>query len=286
MRLSAIDILSPNHIRALIPALDQLGYHRFWSTEHHSPFQSGSPIVMAAIAAGLSRRMRVGTAGVMLKLRNPYRVAEEIRLLENMFPGRIDLGLIGAVPKEPICANLLDGRTAVDESGYGKKIIELIKFLRPSQEDQTDSHHFPGPNILRAPELWLCGTSRNTAQMAAMLGLSFAYHDHDYGRDGTPIQGPSIVEEYRASFRSFHPGDKPKVAVICYGLCAETNNKAIDNWFPAIGLPPNFIGDPSQCRSQLKEIEDRYSCGELVIQSVAKDVDARLISYALLKEIC
>src|SRR5438046_1992473 len=98
LRLSVIDLQWPGNLEILLPALERLGYYRFWASEHHAAGQSASPTVIAAIAASQTSRIRVGTAGILLNYASPLRIAEDFALLELFFSGRIDLGIArGAV---------------------------------------------------------------------------------------------------------------------------------------------------------------------------------------------
>src|ERR1043166_171815 len=107
--LSVLDISWPGHVPRLVTQLEASGYHRFWTTEHHTLSQSASPTVLAGLAAGMTERIRIGTAGILLKYASPAKVVEDFRLLELFFPGRIDLGIAGAgIPAHE--AIYLDGR--------------------------------------------------------------------------------------------------------------------------------------------------------------------------------
>jgi alkanesulfonate monooxygenase SsuD/methylene tetrahydromethanopterin reductase-like flavin-dependent oxidoreductase (luciferase family) len=171
MQLFAIDILWSGHVKTLVPCLERLGYHRFWATEHHSLVQSASPIVMTAIAAALSSRMRVGTAGVMLRLYSPVKVVEDFLLLELLFPGCLDLEIVGATPKEPLLSRLLDGRSQPDDVAFAREVTDLVRLLNPERsKDRSLDGAQVGPQVSTTPQIWLCGTSRRSALLAGELG--------------------------------------------------------------------------------------------------------------------
>src|SRR5262245_13002097 len=96
--MSLIDIQSPAHLPALLPAIEKFGYYRYWATEHYSATQSASPVIMAALAAGITDRIRVGTGGVLLRAASAVRVAHDFAALEFFYPDRIDLGIASAMP--------------------------------------------------------------------------------------------------------------------------------------------------------------------------------------------
>src|SRR5262245_43034946 len=127
LRLSVLDTHWPGDLLALLPELDALGYHRFWATEHHSASQSASPMIIATLAAVACPRMRVGTAGVLLNLYNPVSVAHDVRLLEVLFPGRIDLGIASAIPGGAMGVALPDGGS---HSSFATKLRELVRLVR------------------------------------------------------------------------------------------------------------------------------------------------------------
>src|SRR5262249_32353379 len=157
LRLSVIDASWPGHLLDLVPQLDQLGYHRYWATEHHSEMQSASPTIITALAAGISDRMRVGSAGVLLNLYSPIKVAEDFRTLELFFPGRIDLGIARSTPPGRLGAALLEGRSP-SRAEYAKKVRELARIVRyESGEPEEVEATSVGPHSDSVPSIWLCG---------------------------------------------------------------------------------------------------------------------------------
>ena len=104
MRLSIIDIHWPGHLPKLASCADRIGIHRLWMTEHHSDYQSASPLVACALVAAATKNVRVGTAGIMLNLYSPMSIAESYKLLELYFNDRIDLGIVSSVPEDPSIA--------------------------------------------------------------------------------------------------------------------------------------------------------------------------------------
>mgnify|MGYP001447671715 CR=1 FL=1 len=289
LKLSVIDILWPGHFPDLVHQIDRLGYHRYWATEHHSPRQSASPTIVAALAAGLSKRLRIGTAAVLLNYRSPLQVAEDFRLLELLFPGRIDLGLSSAFANKELHPLLLDGRPAPTSNAFEMRAEELVRLVRgtPSANGGIDGSAVGPAGASTVPEVWVCGTSERSATLAGKLGAAYAFHDYlNQGR----VDGPSVIETYLSSFSPTLAMPQPKFNIACYGICAETEIEARELWKARHGAAPfapdpGFMGDPEQCRTQLLRTQQRYNACEIVIQSLIDDHSKRVASYRLLADV-
>src|SRR5690349_20302964 len=127
--ISVLDIQSPVHMPTLVTAIEEAGYHRYWASEHHSPGQSASPAMMAGFAAGLTSTLRVGSAGVLLRLASPVRVAQDFALLELFYPGRVDLGLAGSSSFRFDAEYQLDVNLS-GRKGYEEKLTRLAQLVR------------------------------------------------------------------------------------------------------------------------------------------------------------
>lgn len=306
MKLSVIDLQWPGHMPALVHELERLGYYRYWVTEHYSPKQSASPTILAALAAGLleTDRMRTGTAGVLLNFQSPLAVASDFSLLELFFPGRIDLGIAGtSMGANPRFTAILDGRPAPDSRSYAHKIRELTRLVRRQPAADGGLHgNEVGPYVKTVPDIWLCGLSFRSAQIAGELGLSYAFHDYLHRTKEEREPGASIVGRYLEAFRPTPHMAVPQFNVACYGICAQTEARAQSLWEdvfrptkpseervihpePISGVPrPSFIGTPEQCREQLLEVRERYQVQEIAISSLCNDLALQIESYRLLAE--
>ncbi|MCG8458379.1 MAG: LLM class flavin-dependent oxidoreductase [Holophagales bacterium] len=290
VRLSVLDVQWPGYLADLVPHLDELGYHRYWATEHHSPTQSASPTLLAALAAGLAERMRVGTAAVLLRFRSPLAVAEEFRLLELFFGGRIDLGMASAAPEEPVRSALLDGRPLPGREGFARNVEEVVRLVerRPAAEGQVNGSDVgpavPGGGAGTAPTLWICGTSMGSARLAARLGTAYAFHDFLARSRPQTVDGPGALAAYRDEFQASERLAEPMCTAVFYGLC--TSSESLSRELEESRISPTFSGNPERCREQLLVERERYGIDELVIQSAeAGDFSARLESYQLLAEV-
>jgi alkanesulfonate monooxygenase SsuD/methylene tetrahydromethanopterin reductase-like flavin-dependent oxidoreductase (luciferase family) len=266
MVLSVLDLMSPAHVPRLIRRLDTLGYHRYWATEHHSPTQSASPTLIACLAAAMTTRMRIGTAGVLLNYACPARVAEDFRLLELYFSGRIDLGVAaGAVPDETL---YLDGKPRPDRASFAARVRALVELVRGD---------LVGPAGTTRPALWLCGSSVASGTLAGELGMQLACHRRGTGSSDTARE---VIAAYRDAYRG--PG-APYAVVAAHGTCAATESAARHLW-PAEGGSPSFVGTPRACVEQLHALVSGSDADEAVIHLAIHELDARLTGYQLLAE--
>ncbi|REK56744.1 MAG: LLM class flavin-dependent oxidoreductase [Thermobacillus sp.] len=302
---------------ALAEAADRLGYARFWVSEHHDTdglAGSAPEIVMAAVLAR-TRRIRVGSAAVLLQHYSPYKIAEQFRVLEAMFPGRVDLGIgRSSGGKPPSAAALQYG--AGSDATFERRLIDLAGFLR---DDLPADHPYAGvrarPSIPTVPEIWLLGSGTQSAELASQLGASFAYAHFFKG-----IPGHDAIRNYRDRFRPGPLGDKPRTAVCTVVICAETDEEAeqlaapvdlrmllIDKGeFARPYLTPEeadaypyseedreriranrtrmIVGGPDKVRRDIERFCREYGADELIVLTMLHDFDARLRSYELLAE--
>ncbi|NBR28309.1 MAG: MsnO8 family LLM class oxidoreductase, partial [Betaproteobacteria bacterium] len=178
---------------------DRLGYYRYWLAEHHSLMALADPCpeILVARVAAETARIRVGTGGVMLPHYSPLKVAEQFRMLEAMYPQRIDLG-IGRAPG--------GDRTTAMALGQGQysnaeDFPEQVQFLVAYLDDAMPAGHPFGkikaqPLGPTAPPVWLLGSSDYSGALAAQLGLNFAFA-HFISADG----GDSVMRDYKRAFQ-------------------------------------------------------------------------------------
>ncbi|MFG2875510.1 LLM class flavin-dependent oxidoreductase [Streptomyces sp. NPDC048337] len=190
----------------LAHAAEELGYHRFWVSEHHSvPGVAGSaPTVLAAAVAGATRRIRVGTGGVMLPNHQPLVVAEQFGVLEALFPGRIDMGLGRSVGFTNGIRRAL-GRDTVDADRFEEQLAELLGWLDGTQQAHPEVHARPAEG-LRIPAYVLA--TGEGAGIAARAGLPLVVGDLRARGKVTEVVGA-----YRKEFRPSAWGAEPYVVV-------------------------------------------------------------------------
>lgn len=260
---------------------DRLGFSRFWLTEH--PPQP-NPQMLAALVAGLTPRIRVGTAGILLHYHIPFQAAHQFLLLEHAFPGRIDAGFCAGGASGLAHTALLDGRPDPQAMGvFERRAAELIGFLREAVASRSEELPATAwPVRCGVPEIWSFGTGRRSAELAAKHGTAFGYSlFHHFSRDDT-----SSVELYRDQFRSTPGRPDPLVAIAVGGICAETAGEATalaaQNHNPF--LVPTVVGTPTECRERIETISERYDTDDIVFLNISPDLPSRLRSIHLLAE--
>lgn len=213
---------------ALAQRADELGYHRFWVSEHHAiPWlASTSPPVLIASLAAKTLRIRLGSGGVMLSNHAPLVVSEQFALLEALHPGRIDLGLGRAPGADPETAAAL-GRTPAGLSGdrFAHQLHDVLAMLGPDGAGGTGTLPprgvvSPTPVAASAPPVWLLGTSRYSAELAGSRGLPYCFAAHN----GVPAEMvTAVLDVYRGSFRATQRRAVPHAMVSVSVLAAETD---------------------------------------------------------------
>jgi luciferase family oxidoreductase group 1 len=302
----------------LARAADRLGYSRYWLAEHHSSegLAGTVPEILIARIAAETRNIRVGSGGVMLSHYAPLKVAETFRMLETLYPGRIDLGIGRAPGSDQRTASALQhGPGALGIEHFPAQIAELIAFLAdalPANHPFAAVHAMPTGNSV--PEFWLLGSSDQSAAYAAYFGcaFSFAHFINDEG-------GTAVMEAYRRHFRPSAGLAAPRGSIGVFVLCAETEAAAKnlassrDLWRLRLDqgllgpIPPveealayryseqelarvaynrrrQVVGTPGQVKARLLDLAAAYDVAELVVVSICYDFAARLHSYELLAE--
>jgi luciferase family oxidoreductase group 1 len=298
--------------------VDALGYSRYWLAEHHSsPGLAGSaPEIMVARVAGETSRIRVGSGGVMLSHYSALKVAEQFRMLETLYPGRIDLGIGRAPGSDQLTAIALQhGPGALGIEHFPNQIADLIGFL---DNKMPVDHPFARIRVMPAgetsPEVWLLGSSDQSAIFAAYFGcaFSFAHFINDEG-------GLEIMDAYRQRFRPSERLTAPQASIGAFVMCADTEAEARrlaasrDLWrlrqhqgvlapFPppedALAYPYSptelrvveyhrrrqIVGDPDQVTQQLTALAKAYGIDEVVVLTICQDFGARKRSYTLLAD--
>ena len=302
---------------ALAEHAEALGYHRFWLSEHHShPSIVGSaPEVLMAAVAARTTRIRIGSAGIMLPHYAPLKVAEQFRVLDALAPGRIDLGVGRAPGSDGRTAQLLNPDRSASER-FPQQVMELQAWV--SGRNWPAGH--PGHNVYAypqsdtAPTVWMLGSSDYGAQLAAHLGLPYAFAY--FITDG---QGADeALQIYRNGFKP-SPGLPKPVATVCvWALAADTDEEALrlfesrarwkmDRNLGLIGplLPPAeaardyspaeqlalqrlrasaLIGSAATVAVKLRQLAARLQVDELVVITWTHDPAAQMRSYELLAQ--
>jgi luciferase family oxidoreductase group 1 len=298
---------------------DRLGYARYWLAEHHNSAShaGAAPEVLIAAVAATTRRIRVGSAGIMLPHYASLKVAEQFRMLEAIAPGRIDLGVGRAPGSDGRTAYALNPAAAQAADRFPQQVQELLGWLG---EGLPLDHPFRAiraqPEVATRPQVWVLGSSDYGAQLAAYLGLPycFAY----FITDG---QGAAdALSQYRSGFRAQVGQMKaPHAAIGVFALCADTEAEAHrlyrsrELWrlsrdrgiFPPLPSveeaeaypysaaeqahldrlrPRAIIGTAEQVRARLEALADELDVQEVAVLTPMHDSAARQRSFRLLAE--
>lgn len=301
----------------LAKSAEELGYHRFWVAEHHHVLSvaGSSPEMLMMHLATSTKRMRIGSGGVMLPHYSAYKVAENFRMLEALHPNRIDLG-IGRSPSYQIVNRALN-ETKGKRVSYEQQVQDIYKFIT---DDTSEDHRFNSliatPIIETIPEMWMLGTGMGSAKIAADSGAAYAFAHFAKPSEA----GLDAADHYRKHFKPSRLLDKPKVMIAVFAIIAETAEKAeelakaFDLWllFVESDNPPPYypsvetakkrgissvekekviqnrkrmiIGDAEQVREEIKRVSDLYQADEVTIIPNFFGADNRMEGIALLAQ--
>ena len=296
---------------------DAWGYQRYWLAEHHNMdgVASSATAVLIGRVAAATERIRVGSGGVMLPNHAPLVIAEQFGTLATLFPDRIDLGL-GRAPgtDRPTMRALRRHLAGADEDSFPQDVSELLAYLGPPQPGQA-VRAIPGQGT-EVP-VWLLGSSLYSAQLAAYLGLPFAFASHF-----APDMLDDALEIYRSSYRPSARWPRPHAMVGANVVVADGEAEArrlftslqlrflgmqrgqrgllprpieptalASLWTPqeeagvARMLAASAVGSPTHVRAQLLALQSRTQADELMVACAVHDHVARLRSYELLAQL-
>ena len=323
MKLSVLDqsVISKNlnagitlqNTIELAKRTEELGYTRFWVAEHHNSngIAGTSPEILISSIAAQTNRIRVGSGGVLLPQYSPFKIAENFKVLEALYPNRLDLG-IGRSPggSTPTRLALTDGiRKSLNE--YPRQATELQEYLtNKSSNDDVQAY----PLIETRPEIWMLGVSQRGARLAAEKGTAFTY-----GHFINPISGRTAMKHYRENFHPSRFLTNPQANVCVFVVCAPTQEEADemaisqDLWLLAVERGKDtfilskeeakrvelseedqeiirknrkraIIGTPEKVKEELFRLKEYYQTEEFMIITNIYDFEEKLQSYTLLAE--
>lgn len=237
--------------------VERLGFQRYWLAEHHNMpgIASAATSVVIGFVAGGTKTIRVGSGGVMLPNHSPLVIAEQFGTLASLYPDRIDLGLGRAPGTDMLTARALRRDPATGADDFPQDVQELQSYFEPSRPGQK-IRAVPGAG-LRVP-IWLLGSSLFSAQLAAALGLPFAFASHFAPADMT-----QAVRVYRAAFRPSTQLEKPYAMLATNVVAADTDVEARRNF---TSLQQAFVnlhrGTPGQIPPPIDDIESYWTPAE------------------------
>jgi luciferase family oxidoreductase group 1 len=207
---------------ALVKKAEEWGFHRFWVSEHHnSTMIAGSaPELLMVRLASETKTIRIGSGGIMLPNHSALKVAENFRLLETMYPGRIDLGMGRAPGGDRISASLLNPSNHFSEESY----LQQLEYLQAFFHDEASSPYGPllaVPVSETIPVPWILSSSGGSAAIAAKFGMGLAVARFING-----FAGPEMVKDYKENFKPSREMESPQTLMAISVLCADTEEKA------------------------------------------------------------
>lgn len=284
---------------------ESLGFHRYWVAEHHGTpgLACNSPEVLIGPIAAVTSSLRVGSGGIMLPHYSPLKVASSFSMLAGLYPDRIDLGVGRAAGTSGRLAEALqrDRRQAAPDD-FPEQLIELLGYFEPRRDSAIRFH---------APEVWMLGSSPQSAVWAAEHGLPYAFADF------INSEGAASAKYYRQQFRPSTRSSAPKVAVAAWVFCADTDETAMrlsypfrmmalqlyrgrpipvpsveraeeflyKEGFPAETLPVGrriLTGSPNRVREAVEALATEYAADEVLAVNIVHSHEQRMRSYGLL----
>ncbi|MCO5731991.1 LLM class flavin-dependent oxidoreductase [Rhizobium sp. SSA_523] len=299
-----------DHSRRLAQKAEDEGYRRLWLAEHHGMAgiaSAATAVVIGHVAAG-TKRIRVGSGGVMLPNHSPLVIAEQFGTLDALFPGRIDLGLGRAPGTDMRTARALRRNLEAGADSFPQDILELQRLLGPQQEDQPI---LAVPGMDSNVPIWLLGSSIYSAHLAAALGLPYAFASHF-----APDMLLDAIAIYRERFQPSETLDRPYVMAGLMGVAAPTDEEAQYHFTSAqqqfVNLRRNVrgrfprpvksmdgfwtemermtvehtlryaaVGSPQTVSKTLAGFVEQTGADELIISMPIHDIEARLTSVEL-----
>ena len=294
---------------------DSLGYYRYWVAEHHASdaLAGCSPEVLLGRLGAETKTIRIGSGGVMLPHYSPYKVAENFKLLQTLYPNRVDLGIGRAPGTDPFTAAAIRYGSRVGPEHFPNMVVDLQALLNdtnPSTPGMEQARAYP--KVETPPQLWMLGSSDDSSVLAAATGLpyNFAYFIN-------PDIHPDIFANYRSRFRPGPNLESPHCCLSIFAICADTEEEALalsksrDLWyirllrgnpgpFPTVEEAENFdyspgelaaiasnrdkraVGTPAQVKAKLESLVEKFQLDELMLVTITHDVAARQKSYELI----
>ncbi|MBO9538932.1 LLM class flavin-dependent oxidoreductase [Herbaspirillum sp.] len=304
-----------NNTKELAQLAEKLGYRRYWLAEHHNMAgiaSAATSLVISHVAAN-TQSIRVGSGGIMLPNHSPLVIAEQFGTLESLYPGRIDLGLGRAPGSDQRTARALRRHMGGDTAENFPQDVQELQDYFAGPSDYQPLRAVPGAG-LNVP-IWLLGSSMFSAQLAAEMGLPFAFASHF-----APGFMKSAVEIYRARFKPSAALQKPYVMLGLNVFAADTDREAVrlfsslqqqfinlirgtpgqlnppvddiaDYWQPGEqthverSLACAVVGDRESVREGLQNFIDEMAPDELMITAQIYDHAARLYSFEIVAEV-
>jgi luciferase family oxidoreductase group 1 len=296
---------------------DKLGYTRFWVSEHHNTgsLAGSTPEVLLAYLGSQTKNIRIGSGGVMMPNHSTLKVAENFRMLEALFPGRVDLGMGRAPGTDRLTAAMLNPSNQFSEQEFIQQLYDLYDYFHDTGEPGTPQSKIRAiPQVQTVPDMWLLSSSGQSGLFAAHfgMGLSFAHFIN-------PVGGPQAVALYRDRFKPSEDRAEPAASVAIFAFCSEDEEKIgrhqklmdfrFNQFEKGKGITPVgyedikdvtytademvriqhnrkrvITGTPAEMKEKLTNLALEYDVDEIIAVTITEDFSDRLESYRLLAE--
>jgi luciferase family oxidoreductase group 1 len=296
---------------------DQLGYTRFWISEHHNTgaLAGSTPEVLLAYLGSHTKNIRIGSGGIMMPNHSTLKVAENFRMLEALFPGRVDLGMGRAPGTDRLTASVLNPSNQFSEQEFVNQLYDLLNYFHDRGEPGTAQSKIRAiPQVATVPDMWLLSSSGESGLFAAHfgMGLSFAHFIN-------PVGGPQAIAAYRERFKPSEDQPEPTASVAIFVYCSKDEEKIrrhqalmdfrFNQFEQGKGIVPVgyedikdvvytdyelerirhnrkrvITGTPAQMKQKLTQVAEDYQVNEIIAVTITEDFNDRLESYRLLAQ--
>ncbi|MCC8409692.1 LLM class flavin-dependent oxidoreductase [Mucilaginibacter sp. UR6-1] len=318
VRKGATAVQAVQETIALAQLTDKLGYHRFWVSEHHNTgiLAGSTPEVLIAHLAGVTKHLRIGSGGIMMPNHSTLKVAENFRMLEALFPGRIDLGMGRAPGTDRITAGILNPSNQFREQDFIEQLADLVDYFHDRGEPGTIKAKIRAiPQVQTVPGMWLLSSSGQSGLFAAHFGMGLSYA-HFINPNG----GAAAVQLYRERFQPSEDMPEPQANVALFVFCSEDEEKLMqhravmehrflqferggpigpltyDDVKDFVYSQPEvdrlihhskriITGKPDELKQKLTALAEEYQVNEIIAVTICEDFKDRLRSYELLAEV-
>lgn len=303
---------------ALARYADELGYTRFWVSEHHnmSIVAGSTPEVLLGYLASQTKNIRIGSGGVMMPNHSALKVAENFRMLEALAPGRIDLGMGRAPGTDRVTASMLNPSNHFSEQDFIEQLYDLRNYFHDTAEPGTPQARVRAvPQVQTVPDMWLLSSSGQSGLFAAYLGMGFSFAHFI-----NPVGGPEAVAMYREKFKPSIDLSEQQANMAIFVFCSEDEEKVRQhqalmdyrfNQFEKGGaiVPVSYediknityslaeeerirynrqrviTGNPAELKGKLTKLAESYAVDEIIAVTITENFEDRLESYRLLAEV-
>jgi luciferase family oxidoreductase group 1 len=263
---------------------ESLGYSRYWLGEHHeASIAWRGPLTAMAVLASFTENIKIGAAGVSLPINNPLRIAQDSRLLQNLFPGRIDLGIAKGGASEKITEELITieaaNKNRMNEAHY-RRIDKILDFFK-----DTDSQIVAPPKGGEVPAVWIMSTTSNNNEYVTDRKLNLTLSLFHLKAPNLEPTSPAIIKDLKKRFKKKYRST-PIYNIAISAACCKTDKRAkeILAAYPN-NFAINFIGTKNEVFDKMCELKEAYETNEIIVLDPCNDVKDKIYSMETMAEL-